>query len=95
MIVIFPVTNKIYIKKIGNVSFNNSQAGMVYSIDSLFPTICAGTHGYAMGYIMEELKTKVKELKDKGNSIREIAKIMGISKSKVVCADNSNSMFYI
>ena len=53
MIIIIPVKNKTYIKKIGNVSFNNSQAGMVYSIDGLFPTICAGTHGYAIGYIKE------------------------------------------
>lgn len=32
---------------------------------------------------LEELKIKIRELKDKGNSIREIAKILGISKSKV------------
>lgn len=56
MVIIVPVKNKTYIKKIGNVSFNNSQGGMVYSVDGLFPTICAGTHGYAMGYIMEELQ---------------------------------------
>lgn len=32
---------------------------------------------------LEDLKIKIKELKDKGNSVREIAKILGISKSKV------------
>ena len=32
---------------------------------------------------MKDLKTEIKELKDKGNSVREIAKILGISKSKV------------
>ena len=32
---------------------------------------------------MEDLKIKIKELKYKGNSVREIAKILGISKSKV------------
>ena len=32
---------------------------------------------------MKDLKTEVKELKDKGNSVREIAKILGISKPKV------------
>ena len=32
---------------------------------------------------LEDLKIKIKELKDKGNSVREIAKILRISKSKV------------
>lgn len=32
---------------------------------------------------IQDLKIKIKELKDKGNSVREIAKILGISKSKV------------
>ena len=32
---------------------------------------------------MGDLRIKIKELKDKGNSVREIAKILGISKSKV------------
>lgn len=35
----------------GNVSTETSQAGMVYGIDGIFPTICACTHGYAFGYI--------------------------------------------
>ena len=30
-----------------------------------------------------KLKIKINELKNKGNSVREIAKILGISKSKV------------
>lgn len=32
---------------------------------------------------LEDLKIKINELKNKGNSVREIAKILGISKSKV------------
>lgn len=40
------------VKKMGNVSTKNSQAGTVYSPGGLFPTICAGTHGYAIGYII-------------------------------------------
>ena len=32
---------------------------------------------------LEILKIEIKELKDKGNSVRDIAKILGISKSKV------------
>ena len=39
------------IVRIGNVSVGKSQAGMVYDIDGVFPTICACTHGYAFGYI--------------------------------------------
>jgi DNA (cytosine-5)-methyltransferase 1 len=31
----------------------NSQCGKVYGSEGLFPTIIAGTHGYAMGYIEE------------------------------------------
>lgn len=41
------------VKNMGNVSTKNSQAGTVYSPGGgLFPTICAGTHGYAIGYII-------------------------------------------
>lgn len=36
----------------GNVSTGTSQAGMVYGINGVFPTICACTHGYAFGYIV-------------------------------------------
>ena len=39
---------------IGQSSNEGSQAGKVYSIDGLFPTITAGTHGYAMGYIQDD-----------------------------------------
>jgi DNA (cytosine-5)-methyltransferase 1 len=35
----------------GQISSENSQAGKVYDADGIFPTICAGTHGYAMGNI--------------------------------------------
>ena len=40
--------------KIGNVSSENSQAGTVYSDQNIAPTLCAGCHGYAMGYILTE-----------------------------------------
>lgn len=36
----------------GNVLTEKSQAGMVYDTNGLFPTICACTHGYAIGYIL-------------------------------------------
>ena len=44
------------IVKVGNVSVGNSQAGSVYGSGGAFPTLCAGTHGYAMGYILERKK---------------------------------------
>ena len=37
-----------------NASTGNSQAGKIYSIEGLFPTVCACTHRYAIGYILEE-----------------------------------------
>lgn len=37
--------------RIGNASVENSQAGMIYDPKGYFPTICACTHGYAIGYI--------------------------------------------
>ena len=40
--------------RIGNVSTEKSQAGTVYSTDGIFPTLCACTHGYAIGYILVE-----------------------------------------
>ena len=41
------------IVRVGQVSNKGSQAGMVYDPNGLFPTICVGTHGYAMGNIIE------------------------------------------
>lgn len=37
--------------KVGNASVENSQGGMIYDLSGIFPTICACTHGYAIGYI--------------------------------------------
>lgn len=50
--------------RLGEVT-KNSQAGQVYSANGLSQTICAGTHGYAMGYI-EEQKILVKNATKKG-----------------------------
>lgn len=38
------------VKQIGQTSNKGSQAGKVYDNEGIFPTVCAGTHGYAMGY---------------------------------------------
>ena len=40
--------------KVGQASTDGSQCGTVYSTDDLAPTLTAGCHGYAMGYIVEE-----------------------------------------
>lgn len=40
--------------KVGQASTEGSQCGTVYSTDDLAPTLTAGCHGYAMGYIAEE-----------------------------------------
>lgn len=42
----------------GQVSNEGSQAGKVYGTEGIFPTICAGTHGYAMGNIQVKEATK-------------------------------------
>lgn len=34
------------------------QCGLVYSVHGVFPSICAGTHGYCFGYILEKTKDK-------------------------------------
>lgn len=39
--------------RVGQVSNKGSQAGMVYDSEGLFPTICACTHGYAIGNILD------------------------------------------
>ena len=46
------------IVRVGQVSNKGSQAGMVYDPNGLFPTICVGTHGYAMGNIIEYFDKK-------------------------------------
>lgn len=49
--------------KVGQASTEGSQCGTVYSTDDLAPTLTAGCHGYAMGYIAEEQEpqTNIKE----------------------------------
>ena len=46
---------KVKIIRVGQVSNQGSQSGMVYDTNGLFPTVCACTHGYAMGNIIEDL----------------------------------------
>lgn len=56
--------DEIKIIKVGQVSNQGSQSGMVYDTNGLFPTVCACTHGYAMGNIVEYIKNNTKEEDD-------------------------------
>lgn len=49
--------------KVGNLSTGNSQAGTIYRTwgGGLSPTLCAGTHGYALGYIVVNKKKASKK----------------------------------
>ena len=44
--------------RLGNLSTGNSQAGTIYGSRGASPTICAGTHGYAIGYIVVRKKDR-------------------------------------
>lgn len=48
---VYEDTNEI--TRVGQVSNKGSQAGMVYDPEGLFPTVCACTHGYAIGNILD------------------------------------------
>lgn len=59
------------IKDIGSVSKNSdSQAGKVYGVDGISQTLCAGTHGYAMGNISEPQALRY-ERTEHGKKIRK------------------------
>ncbi len=51
-LVIYMLSENKKVIRMGNVSTKNSQGGTVYSPGGVSPTICAGTHGYALGYIV-------------------------------------------
>lgn len=55
---------------VGQVSSDGSQAGMVYAPDGIFPTLCAGCHGYAMGNILEPQVLRA-ERTEYGKAIRK------------------------
>lgn len=50
------IENKIL--AIGQVSNDGSQGGKVYHPEGIMPTICAGTHGYAIGNIIVDFKIR-------------------------------------
>lgn len=86
-----PIINKSVdnteIIKLGNASKNQkSQAGTVISCEGISMTICAGTHGYAMGYIFDgEIKDKtiIKKGKIRRYTPRECFRLMGLPDCEV------------
>lgn len=57
---------------VGQSSNKGSQAGKVYSVEGLFPTVCACTHGYALGYIQDKgVNRKL--------TVLEVFRLMGFS----------------
>ncbi|MBW9154251.1 DNA (cytosine-5-)-methyltransferase [Clostridium estertheticum] len=75
---------------IGQISNEGSQAGKVYSPEGVFPTICACTHGYAIGNIFKEYR--IRKLTPK-----ECWRLMGFSDIEFQRAQDagvSNSQLY-
>lgn len=64
------------IMRVGQASSEGSQSGTVYSTNGVSPTLIAGTHGYAMGNILEDesFKLRVRKL-----TALECWKLMGFS----------------
>ena len=46
--------NTIVVKRVGQASTEGSQAGYIYDPEGISPTLVAGTHGYANGYIVAQ-----------------------------------------
>ena len=74
---------------IGQVSTRNSQAGKVYSPDGVSQTLCAGTHGYAMGNVEHNLR--IRKL-----TPLEFFRLMGFDDEDFYRAEkvNSNTQLY-
>lgn len=72
---------------VGQVSTGNSQAGKVYSPDGVSQTLCAGTHGYAMGNIEHNLRirklTPLECFRLMGFDDEDFNKITGISNTQL------------
>jgi len=63
---------KIVVKNLGFIN-QDTQASQVYGVDGVSPTLSAGTHGYALGYVL------VKEATKKGFDIAEIGDSINMS----------------
>lgn len=62
------------ISEIGQISNEGSQAGKVYNPEGVSQTICACTHGYAIGNILDKIKIRIRKL-----TPRECWKLMGLT----------------
>jgi len=81
----YSINKKSNVITLGQVSTGNSQAGKVYSIEGSFPTLCAGTHGYANGYI--KIGDKIRKL-----TPIEFSRLMGFEDKDVLkCQENGIS----
>lgn len=71
---------------VGQSSSKGSQAGKVFSIEGLFPTLCACNHGYALGYIEIEGKyrklTPIEAFKMMGFNEEDCKKCMDLGTSE-------------
>ena len=82
----------ILVKAVGQVSSKGSQARKVYDTEGIFPTICAGTHGYANGYIKMRETDRIRRL-----TPRECWRLQGIPDEitdKVIRAKVSDTQMY-
>ncbi|MDE5831149.1 MAG: DNA cytosine methyltransferase, partial [Clostridia bacterium] len=78
------------IEVIGQASNEGSQAGMIYSDKGISPSLCARTHGYAMGNIKTD--TRIRKLTPK-----ECWRLMGFSDEdfeKAADIPTSNTQLY-
>lgn len=44
------------VKRLGQISNEGSQCGIVYSPDGIMVALCAGTHGWCNGYVLVEVR---------------------------------------
>lgn len=46
------------IKRLGQISNEGSQCGIVYDTSGIYISLCAGTHGWCNGYILVDERTE-------------------------------------
>lgn len=86
---ILPVVEDARIKKVGQISSNDSQCGTVISDNGISANLVAGTHGYANNHIATQYR--IRKL-----TPRECGRLMGVSDEDIdkMAAVNSNTQLY-
>lgn len=56
--------------RLGQASSERSQAGYVYKRTGMFVTLIAGTHGYAMGYVLRKYEKEINSKRPDGQYAR-------------------------